>query len=314
MLNFSSRSTDGSSRKDIPRIAQILRDSQFDILAIQEILDREALDSLLGALGPDRYKGSWAISPKFIGGKDVSREGSAFIWNNDRICLSQQFHHGKKVDVEPFFLTVLPPGGESPSTRICEQLERDPYIGIFKTRNAPYVELRLINTHILFGDSQSSGWVSLRDLEFRVLVERVYPWISDQVYLRNMSGVLFRGGLPFYTILLGDYNLNIGKPPFVRSLVVLDDGRRKRAIITVQDKDSTLKKPPRDPSSPDENLNNYWMNNYDHFSIDAERFDDVSLRANRMDSVKYCKDYIEHQKLISDHVPIFLDLDFRNES
>lgn len=294
-------------RKDIPKIARIIRDSKCDILAIQEIFRKETLDRLLRELG-EPYSGIWDKP-----GLSQESEGYAFIWNKLKFSIPECFRWNLSQSFLPIRKEVRVPYifDELPVYSLLEKFTRNPLIGSFLTTSAPYVEFRIINTHIVFRDDSKLSHTERR-VEHITLCLDVYPKIANQVYLRPQPGMLLRGGLTSYTILLGDFNLNIGKRPELIPFFRIEEGRKTQTIITVQEQDSTLKKPPREQGTKDENINDYWASNYDHFTYDSCRFEGIDIKTSRMDTTKYCKDYAEHVYTISDHVPVFIDIDLKN--
>lgn len=104
---FSLKAAMNSGKKDLEKIAQIIRDNSIDILAIQEILHPEALQKLLEAIDgittsimpantstrtnqvagfkTKHWEGRWAAPMPTYG--HGSAEGYAFIWNTTRIQL-----------------------------------------------------------------------------------------------------------------------------------------------------------------------------------------------------------------------------------
>ena len=95
MFKFSFRS-DNEIRKDIKLIARIIYEQQFDIIALQEVFSKNAMDLLLKELGEHRWQGVWE-APNAL--STLAAEGYAYIWDKTRFRLST---------------TVLPDG----STRI----------------------------------------------------------------------------------------------------------------------------------------------------------------------------------------------------
>ncbi len=161
-----TRDENGEIRKDLDKIAKIIRDNNFDIIAIQEIYHKEALKELLEKISSQyaedilkrgnyniktangissrmndsfgyrtkHWEGRWAQPKSHYGGN--IQEGYAFIWNRDRIQL------------------VTNMKGDSFEPRIADfgeagKLARPPFIGRFMPINSRY-ELRLINTHIVY--------------------------------------------------------------------------------------------------------------------------------------------------------------------
>lgn len=310
MYKYRAFESNEEFRKDIMRIAQIIRDAQFDIVALQEVFNEAAVNYLTRALGLD-WRGSWASPPSK---SSIAAEGYGFIWNTRRFKLAN--YDGVERKPEIFNQYRLDASrGERP-------LIRNPYYGRFcPTFLDMRFELRLINAHILFSKAADEydemlksepSALDMRRNEFRVLASALYPKLSDRIYGNNC---------PAYTILLGDYNLNLRQSEAVGSYltgrmdsecIMIYDGQSVKEIVTVQNELTTLKKPPTSESPSNYSNLSCWANNYDHFTYDRIRYDGISVRASRVNSLHYCQDYIEHRKVISDHAPIKLEIDLRN--
>lgn len=270
---------DGNRKKDLETIAQIIRENCIDIIAIQEILHKEALKELLETISgqyaeADRSKrgskeygsyhvnarmsdsygyrtkhweGRWAIPISNFG--NGIAEGYAYIWNRDRIKL----------------VTNLK--GESFEPRIADagnvkNLVRPPFLGRFMPINGRF-EFRLINTHIVYSvpskkidedeDSAADFFmtgnedVQLRKKEFRSLIDTIFISYSEKVFDTNLHDREARLLEPF-TFVLGDYNLNLNssagnpKARFDREDECISRvSKGKLEIVTVNDKLTTLK-------------------------------------------------------------------------
>ena len=172
------------SRTDVNTLAKIIRDGNFDIIAIQEILHPEALKALLEKVssqyaenvslrGGDKelsgvpayglnqasygfrtrhWEGRW-VKPKSAYG-DLAGEGYAFIWNRDRVRLTTNYD-GKVFEpriaehIHKLTYRKLPITGRKKIK--MDYLVRPPLIGRFVPVNNRRMEIRLINTHITFG-------------------------------------------------------------------------------------------------------------------------------------------------------------------
>ena len=305
MFKFQAYRSDDNIKKDIAKIAEIIRTEKFDIVALQEIFSETAMRILLKYLGPS-WDGRWE-QPYYA--SSSAAEGYAFIWNKMRFKLAATSLDDGNIRVaEPhvFYQYKLD------RTKWQEKLIRDPYYGRFTPLALPKCEFRLINAHIMFSrNSQHSednplGDVRMRRNEHSILAEALYPKIADKVYGNNCVG---------YTILLGDYNLNHPESSaygaWLQEEFIIQDGRAIKRIKTVQTDLTTLRTPSEDPEEVDDGQ--IWANNYDHFSYDANRFEGkgIGMKSSRVNSVVYCSDYKEHRKIISDHVPIKLDVELR---
>lgn len=281
--------------KDIQKFADIIINEQFDIIALQEIKGPLALLRIQKLL-PPHWKGA----------ADTEVNDYAFLWNSrrfdlanaDEIGISRVYHpriyKQYKIDRksgqtdlirEPFFARFFPVGGA-----------------------APYIEVRIINTHIRFTkgsdpEPNTPGAVGMRKNEFDILTRAIYAKEADKRYGNNR---------PAYTILLGDYNLNLpssgATAPYLLESFEIEDGRSSKIITTVQRDLTTLSKSENNPDN-----NKIFSNNYDHFTYDIKRFLNVTVSCNRVNTVeKYCENNQElHIKDISDHVPIKMDLTIR---
>lgn len=328
MHNFSL------GKKDLDRIARIILENKIDIVAMQEVLaegravsgktilkdetaKKTALEkSLLGRLG-SRWDTCWAdpqTKSKFYPylGNDKRGEGYSFLWNSEKLELLRD--ENDRLIYPSIFRNYKTDYGDG-----AWRLIRDPLYGRFKLKGTK-VELRLITTHIAFGKPSvgntkegydyDKGAIALRQHEFSVLAGSVYSRISDYRADVNVT-------VP-YTVILGDYNLNLRSSgadhAFVDAVAFFDSTGRQtaapvadaRAIYTVQDEMTTLGK-------------DQYSNNYDHFSFD-DRVKGVVVGIGRIDAVhsqEKPEDQTEEEKFagfyrdVSDHVPIILDIDFR---
>ncbi len=308
-----------NSGKDMSLIARILREQKLDIIALQEVYSNEALEMLRRKMGSD-WDCRWG-SPDTADGKysrsAIEAEGYAFLWNTKTMSLAYTnvYQNGRLVKrvSEPAIFNqyrIDPKYG-------IKRLVRNPFYGRF-VPNRCNCEIRVINTHIRFGsdDDTSVSAVIQRRGELETLLRSVYHKISMRRYGNN---------LPAYTILAGDYNLNLyrdwtkgqGSYLYNECIEVEDESGHIQRISTIQDALTSLRK--SKPESDKDKVElfvdrQYYANNYDHFSVDKERFAGIYARSHRIDSVrKYTgKDIELHRKTISDHVPIYLNINLRN--
>jgi hypothetical protein len=159
--------------------------------------------------------------------------------------------------------------------------------------------------HEFEDDPIQSGDIAMRRNEYEILVKNILAKENTWRYGNNLTA---------YTILMGDYNLNLRRDstnsPYLDEFVEIEDGKYSYRIRTVQDQLTTIKN--RSRLNPDEPVRGY-ANNYDHFSYDEERFSDLHPEVMKVDSVRqYCDDDFEgHKKQISDHVPISIEIDLK---
>lgn len=301
LFKFSYQNDD-NMKKNINKIAEIIREEGMDIVAIQEIFNKGSMDRLTRELGGDKmWEGRWISPPSR---SSIAAEGYAFIWNKRRISLV------KNKFGEIFEPRIINQYKKDPSSG-RKGLIRNPFYARFTplgTNGGSFFEIRLINTHIVFSDNDYSD-IDVRKQEFEMLATTIYPKISDKVFdqfLNQRNGY----NMPVYTVLLGDYNLNLNRAwtvgPYLNEEIIIDNGKKR--IVTVQDQLTTLKM--KTPEQANENVRGY-ANNYDHCTFDANRFDSVSVKCRRVDAVRsyYGDDFELYRKEISDHIPIIFELD-----
>lgn len=329
-FNVANLSRTGKDRLD--NIAKIIIDNNLDIVAMQEVLGEGNIltgsnsKSVSGQAAAADYSlkmrlgSKWDIcwrdpetsakSYPFIGG-DSRGEGYAYLWNSDRVELPLD-ENGNK---------VFPRIWRNYKTNVEEdmmRLIREPCYGRFVIKNTS-VEIRLITTHIIFGKPSSDnmseefrnldiGAVNMRRNEFKILAGQIYPRINE-----NYKDIKYRSA---YTILLGDYNLNLsesGKTTATVKDAICFDERGKEIsgdagfckVYTVQNELSTINKENTD-----------LANNYDHFSYDDRVMSCVSREGAR--TIKAVDDlfgtaedkYERYKKEVSDHLPIIVELEF----
>lgn len=303
-------------KKDLTLIARMINEEGFDVVALQEIHGKEALKPLLDTLNHESLRGA-----RWAGEADVEVSDYGFVWNEKRLRKAETIVDGVRRVYEPTIYKQY----RLDRAQGQKALRRNPYYARFESLRAPYVELRLINTHIRFSNDRDEGEgailsaVDRRLNEFDVLARALFPRIEDKRYGNNK---------PAYTILLGDYNLNLLRwytnSPYVptdeEDMVYIIDGRGEKRLLTVQDKLSTLKKLEEDPegrerekvpqtkaATEEEN----FSNNFDHGTYNLLRMRDGGVRvgASRVDISPYIKSYSDYRQTVSDHVPIIILLE-----
>ena len=260
MFKFSFQS-DSEIRKDFTVLSRIIRDNKFDIIALQEVFSPNALDRLLNYLGRYEWEGVWGSPTSF---SSIAAEGYGFIWNKRRMRLAVTTQpDGTKKTFRPHIYNQYRVDRRLGQT----QLIRNPFYARFEPLDGSFCEIRLINTHIMFSKGSSTnhlldiGAVVMRKREFDILTQALYNTISDKRYGNNR---------PAYTIILGDYNLNLKSSgaagAFLNEIVTVQDRGQIKRLITVQDKLTTLKA--NKAGSQEDYSISYWANNYDHFTYD----------------------------------------------
>lgn len=302
--------------RNLSKIAEIIRNEQYDIVALQEVLSKgnaftavteQNKKAILMELGGESAWGfTWAHAEGY---SDRRNEGYAFIWNKKRIKLSTY---------ERFTLFGIVKEEFKPQMIGTNyNLARKVYYGRFTPIALPKVEFRLLCIH-------TSPKTCKEELE--IIMKQIYPKIEDERIKEHYNGSTS------YTILMGDYNVQLMRDWKVQTdrflqksvkyldadiddIVVAEDWGAKR-IITVQDDATTL--PQKDPNEyyepPGEGNYRDYVNDYDHFSYDVDSFEGINLKYNRVDAViEYCfNDFDLYRDEISDHVPISLEIELNN--
>lgn len=326
--SFNVRNLSENTKARGNQIAEIIKKEQMDIIALQEVLGKKgyykkiALKDIMECLNRSNNVWDCAWEPASGISGDQRGEGYAFIWKTTRL---KKVETEIKTDVGNEQIRVFEP-------RIWKQYRLDKNLGQKKLVRNPFYgrftpsglgggnfEIRLITTHIRFdgekGENDPSYHI-MRKNELKVLTQNIYAQLEDKRY-----GV----GMPAYTILLGDYNLNLKNsgasyPHIDQSdeQAIIIDGPNIKKIITVQSELTTLKRSinnlgediSNDPEAP---VPSGYANNYDHFSYDINRLDAVNPRyraANIIENGRYTYrgDYEKYKKEVSDHIPIIITL------
>lgn len=299
MYKFNLRS-DIEISKDFNMLARIIKDASFDIVAMQEALSETAVKELIKILGSS-WDYSWE-APRSV--NSIAAEGYAYIWNKNKFSLispSDSITENKYIKNPRIYNDY--------NTKLGK-LVRNPYYARFKPKLG-YFELRLINTHITFSSSTDDDTISGSDLimrrrEFEILLD-IYRKLSEEC----------NNSRPHYTLLLGDYNLNLKRFKSQYTIdefsTITDRNGENKIIRTVQEELSTLKK--NEPDEPSQNEDDYLSSNYDHFSYDIFKFKDITIESHRINtlSMYYNNNIKEHKRKVSDHLPIYASLDFNNK-
>ena len=319
--SFNVRNLSMNTTNRIPNVCEIIKKENMDLVALQEVLlsEKDAVDLFLGHMGRDKWD-MVCIKPKLSRtmsavDKDLREEKYAFIWNKDRLKKVDTKLNGGQLRVyEPRIFTqykLNPSLGQKP-------LVRNPLYGRFTPRDlgGGNFEIRVICTHIRFngqkGDDDSS-FVNMRRNELDVLARTLYPKLSDRIYGDMM---------PAYTILLGDYNMNLraagpGMSSYIDAgekkleTVEVTDGARVKKITTFQSDKTTLK---RKQSEDEDVLDDKYANNYDHFTYDELRVNSIHPKYQAVDVIhsgkygRYLNDFKRYREEVSDHIPIIIKL------
>lgn len=308
IASFNLLKLSANTSKDYQTIASIVRDNEVDILAIQEIYSEQALKNLLLQLGPN-WDGKWK-SPNSR--SCTAAEGYAFAWNKNRIALSKR-KSGE--EFEPVIHNQYP-------HKDAGELLRNPLYGRFVLKANEMVEIRLINTHIMFSQNRTTNEsedhdssienisdVQARKRELSILSSKILPKLDDKAYDYQWNEVDEKCRKP-YTILLGDYNLNLpssgAKDTFIdEPVIIIRDANSEKEIVTIQEELTTLK-----ACTKDNIQNGGYKNNFDHFTYDRKRPIDVKCWAVDAPNIYFAGNYAEYRKNVSDHIMIVMEMSF----
>lgn len=313
MRNLGAAALGMSNERNLRKIAEIIRKEEFDVVALQEILSEGkvftsthyAKRSLLMELGS-----GWDFCWAEVETGDAPRhEGYGFLWNQRRLRLSTaKLSDGTVRTYNPRILDQV---------IIREEMRRRPFYARFTPEGMPggcFMEIRLLCVHTFYGKDTPDDRL-IRDRELDILMNEIYPQVSDRIYGNNM---------PAYTILLGDYNVELRRPwkenmarhapaylkADERDIIETSEWRKMR-IKTVQDEFTTLKK--SDSQSEGDRSTGGYAHDYDHFSFEENRFEGIVMSARRVDAVRrYCDaDFDKYLRTVSDHIPIMMEIEIK---
>ena len=328
-FNVRNLSFGAGAKRDLDLMADIIR--EFDIIALQEVLSEGKIlegpvmntpsgqaaayeYSLKSRLG-NNWDMCW-LDPQTDSkwypylGDDSRGEGYAFLWRTDKFrCPINAY--GK--EIRPRIYRQY----KTDFSRGEMRLIRDPGYGRFQLVDMPNVEIRLITTHIVYkkpGEDNLSkvvdhGAYVMRRREFDVLARTIYTSVSDD---HNDTNCV----VP-YTIILGDYNLNLlgsgAGSPFVPDVMIIDQKKNilgtsgefaSNGFYVMHTKQTEL-------STVNKDGDNY-SSNYDHFTYDERtRYSIAQGTPHRVNAVERAGGFKDYKEKISDHIPVMLEIDLR---
>ena len=328
--SFNVRNLSFATGKErLDHIADLIK--EFDIIALQEVLSAGKMlegtqvdnpagqqiayeNSLRFRLG-ENWDMCW-LDPHseskwypYIG-NDARGEGYAFLWRKDKFkCPVNE--NGK--EIRPGIFRQYKTDKSSGEIRLI----RDPGYGRFQMVDPPYAEIRLITTHIIYNKPKAENLkvivdaseYKMRKNEFNILAKDVYTRISENYKDINCN-------VP-YTVILGDYNLNLMKSgagkPYVPTIVVLDkNGNILSTVRDIRENESYRIHTVQEDLSTINRAGNDYSSNYDHFTYDDHTEQVVQEKvAHRMDAVKRLGDFKTYKDKVSDHIPIMLEIDLK---
>ncbi len=312
-LNMDKERDDEKAAK---HFAEIIKKEKFDIIALQEIKTPGALAGIMKHLGAS-FDGihSTTLKNEVNASCFNPSDEYAFIWSKEKISFvnDPQFYRKLYEKVSSTWdsylafqikeMTNNPDSIDEETQKIIGgpvnihnieglskfigQVFRPPLICAFRPagfwKNL-FWELRIINTHVLFG---KQGILSRLE-ELSLIKGRIHTSVNS-----------FRTGdfRSVYTLIAGDYNLNISQA----SSIVKNASWENHEMITVQPYKTTLRQDEAPEQAGDDR---YYSENYDHFSYDANRVAGIAMNAQRIGF----ENFKVHRNEISDHVPISIEI------
>ena len=343
LCNFSSNE-DRKFPKDYSAIANAILMSGADVIALQEVIDQQAINSLLNQLrglgGANRdWRGFFDKKATWRN----NREGYAFVWDEKCVTFAKDDDGN---EVLPELVTKF------------TSIKRPPMVARFVTTGSGelHYELCVINTHIVFKPDgyqarhpEWYGGAAIRAFEYSKIVNSVYPRFSNKHCT--------------YTIIAGDYNLKSSMLAVVNARPKLSKGQP--TMMSVQSDKTTIKttdsmiddtcesqgskpddiglvaaiyngvmrlfkngesigRPPSqlaDKQAQTENaetqqptVDGTYVSDYDHFSFEVGRVGDYVRNAHRVNAPELLyptpsRMFHSYKEGVSDHVPIAATLD-----
>lgn len=306
-LNYSTEKVDERTvKRSFETIANIIKKEEFAVVALQEVLSlgaAEKIKNLLNLLG-GKWEEKWEQPPQKQAGDnaDPRGEGYAYLWDTTKLDLVPVEKDNETRLFMPRIWHMYQKNGQ--------KLIREPYYARFapvgKTGGC-FCEIRLINTHIVYGNKNTDG-IEMREEEFLKVVKNVYQNIANKRYGDNM---------PAYVIVLGDYNLSLEqlnaleeKKDTIIQVGNSPNKRKEEEVVTRQGEKTTVSHKKQDNGT----YKSDFVSNYDHFSF-IKRYEDImNITIERINPQKYCKDLVEYWETVSDHVPIRMTIDLNKRN
>lgn len=297
-LNYSAEKVDERTvTRSFETIAEIIKKEEFAIVALQEVLSESAMERIGRLLGKN-WKVKWEQPAPKVAGEQADKrgEGYAYVWDSSKVDLAS-------VEVDDEVRKFMP--------RIWHQyqkngvpLVREPYYARFTPVGkigGCFCEIRLINTHIVYGDTNKKG-VAMRQNEFLKIVNNVYQNVVNKRYGNNM---------PAYVIVLGDYNLSLQQVSDTKIQVGNSPEKRKEEVVVTRQQELTTV---NHVKQEDGTYKSAYASNYDHFSF-IKRYEEImDIAIERIDPEKYCRDLVVYWETVSDHVPIKMTIDLNKRN
>lgn len=315
-----------ASTDKLTYISDIIKNNDFDIVGVQEVFTEgnvwqgASVESDINRRFLKYNLPGWECKyckPSKDNSRTADRRGEGFfiIWKTSSFRLAE-YRDANMSEPKIFEPRIINEMSTDTYKEIPPMARMPMYARFVATKNNG-IELRIINVHLYEGGNDS---FKERQEEFWTTINEIY------------SGIQYRGygsGIKPYTVVLGDYNLIINDEKankanrlnrhskYIEMLNVNDNGDN---IITNQVEPTTIKQPMVDVDGNERMPDNPYNNNYDHFSYDINRFEsnDVQVNVRRLTITecirhkprKYETKELEYRKIISDHVPIVMEIEF----
>ena len=227
--SFNVKNLSSKSGRNLTRIAQIINDYKLDIVALQEVLEGGRViysaitKELSGAAKGyndfliNHLSGQWDsvwLQPSVRGknlkylSPDQRGEGYALLWRKDKFEIPPPVKDSKtgiEEDQGPIIFS------DYHAAKDGLRLIRDPLYARLILKEKKAVELRILITHVIYGKPSISfdqddfeldaGAIEMRKKEFHTLAGKIYNRLSKDYNVPECTAP--------YTLLMGDYNLNL---------------------------------------------------------------------------------------------------------
>jgi len=278
---------DNEINKDFFKFAQIIEEENFDIVALQETLNKQSIEFIIRHLSyPDKWKYYWDQEAERLVKDGENNQltknqakGFTFLWNTKRF---EESSKDKLPQFEP----------------VRGDIVRRPLVGRFIPVNGPFCEIRLINIHLCNPNEKKDKKLN----EFK-LISELHQRLYSKRYGNNRVA---------YTIVLGDYNIPL---LYCHECETINQLSTTTFLGGENEKTTLISKEKYQEAIDNGEIPFIFASDYDHFSYNLNYFENhnIIVNMNRINTVeKYCSnDLIEHRKTLSDHVPIKIELTLR---
>jgi endonuclease/exonuclease/phosphatase family metal-dependent hydrolase len=270
------------STKDFSRIAKIIRDANFDILAAQEVMTEDGAHDLLDALN-HRSRTNWAmLFSKTATGESNYKEHFAIYYKEDIVSVKTR---GYTFCSSGKAYSYLDGGCFARDYRRVEgqpDFSRDPFVGQFKFNDN---EIALIVNHIHYG-SRSKEDIEQRQHEL-MNVKKLMLSVQEEAPDALVTA-------------LGDFNLNISNQPYrgnerwapqIPENIPAEFFEEEKPVFGLIDEKTTIGR-----SSYD----HFFFFDEDYYCAPVSRY----AKVYEADKLNSSSERMKFKKEVSDHFPI----------